>query len=327
MPAHSAPPHLFFLTQPKGNGAILFSMRGTLRGPELSKIGTFEDHDESQLLAATLNAALQGGAGALAKVHGCSASLPGPLRKAITDIADEIEDTHRDAPRARAARRAARAVTENLGQLNAAVFSLFSASHCGSCLSCGCNVAEDCAKCAVCGSSPRGRGCGDCGGVGVTPRTAFVLHRQLRDLADKTYRAAYDPDFWEHSVPVSAGTQSDWFLLHCARAYDDLAADLLAGGIPEPRCLAESVLFGYAVDGIGGFSIESVHADEVYQTLPTSRFDYDWEFLANESGLLDVSDRAHDFLEADVAEEDLWDEWFKPYTDVEARDTNRGFCC
>ncbi|MGW2702849.1 hypothetical protein [Streptomyces sp. NPDC001340] len=102
---------------------------------------------------------------------------------------------------------------------------------------------------------------------------AVVLHRQLRDLADKTYRAACDPDFREHSVPVSAGTQTGWFLLHCARAYDDLAADLLAGGIPEPRCLAESVLFGYVVDGIGGFSIESVHTDEVYQTLPASRFD------------------------------------------------------
>lgn len=127
---------------------------------------------------------------------------------------------------------------------------------------------------------PGGRGCGDCGGVGVTPRTAFVLHRQLKDLADKTYLAA--------------------------------------------RCLAESVLLGHAVSGVGGFSIESVCADEVYQTLPASRFDYDWEFLANESGLLDVSDRAHDFLEADVAEDDLWDEWFKPYTDVEPRGTTPG---
>lgn len=322
----SAPSHLF-LTQPKGNGAILFSMRGTPRGPELSKIGTFEDRDESQLLTLTLNAALQGGTGALTKVHRCSASLPGPLRRAITDIAGEIKDANGDAPRAQAARRTARAVTESLGQRNAAAFSLFSATDCGSCPNCGCTVDEDCAKCAVCDSSPRGRGCEDCSGVGVTPRTAFVLHRQLKDLADKTYLAAYDPDFWEYSVPVSAGAQSNWFLLHCARAYDDLAADLLAGGIPEPHCLAESVLFGHAVNSIGGFSIESVCADEVYQTLPASRFDYDWEFLANESGLLDVSDRAHDFLEADVAEEDLWDEWFKPYTDVEPRDTTHGFRC
>ncbi|MFE1519659.1 hypothetical protein ACFW9I_23030 [[Kitasatospora] papulosa] len=327
MPARSAPSHLFFLTQPKGNGAILFSMRGTPRGPELSKIGTFEDRDESQLLTLTLNAALQGGTGALTKVHRCSASLPGPLRRAITDIAGEIKDANGDAPRAQAARRTARAVTESLGQRNAAAFSLFSATDCGSCPNCGCTVDEDCAKCAVCDSSPRGRGCVDCSGVGVTPRTAFVLHRQLKDLADKTYLAAYDPDFWEYSVPVSAGAQSNWFLLHCARAYDDLAADLLAGGIPEPHCLAESVLFGHAVNSIGGFSIESVCADEVYQTLPASRFDYDWEFLANESGLLDVSDRAHDFLEADVAEEDLWDEWFKPYTDVEPRDTTHGFRC
>ncbi|MEV0956983.1 hypothetical protein AB0I97_14025 [Streptomyces sp. NPDC049951] len=327
MPARSAPSHLFFLTQPKGNGAILFSMRGTPRGPELSKIGTFEDRDESQLLTLTLNAALQGGTGALAKIHRCSASLPGPLRRAITDIAEEVEDANGDAPRAQAARRTARAVMESLGQRNAAAFSLFSATDCGSCANCGCTVDEDCAKCAVCDSSPRGRGCEDCSGVGVTPRTAFVLHRQLRDLADKTYLAAYDPDFWEDSVPVSAEAQSNWFLLHCARAYDDLAADLLAGGIPVPHCLAESVLFGHAVNSIGGFNIESVCADEVYQTLPASRFDHDWEFLANESGLLDVSERAHDFLETDVAEEDLWDEWFKPYTDVEPRSTTHGFRC
>jgi hypothetical protein len=114
MPARSAPSHPFFLTQPKGNGAILFSMRGTPRGPELSKIGTFEDRDESQLLTLTLNAALQGGTGALAKVHRCSASLPGPLRRAITDSAEEIEDANGDAPRAQAARRTARAVTESL---------------------------------------------------------------------------------------------------------------------------------------------------------------------------------------------------------------------
>jgi hypothetical protein len=114
MPARSAPSHLSFLTQPKGNGAILFSLRGTPRGPELSKIGTFEDRDESQLLTHTLNAALQGGTGALAKVHRCSASLPGPLRRAITDIAEEIEDANGDAPRAQAARRTARAVTESL---------------------------------------------------------------------------------------------------------------------------------------------------------------------------------------------------------------------
>lgn len=323
MAKNPAPSHLFFLTQPKGDGAMLFSMRATPHGPELSKIGTFDNRDESHLLAATFNAALQGGARALAQVHRCSASLPGPLRKAITDVAEEIEDAHRDAPRARAARRAARAVTENLGQPNVAMFSLFSTTVCGSCGSCGCTADEDCSKCPYCGV--KGRDCGDCGGVGVTPRTAFVLHRQLRDLADKTYLAAHDPDFWEHSIPVSAGTQSDWFLLHCARSYDDLAADLLAGDVPEPRCLAESVLLGYAVDNIGGFSIDSVHADEVYQTLPASRFDHDWPFLANESRLLDVSDRAHEFLEEDAVEEDLWDEWFKLYPGIEPRDKTRGF--
>ncbi|MFC5958380.1 hypothetical protein ACFP51_29230 [Streptomyces pratens] len=323
MAKNSSPSHLYFLTQPKGDGAMLFSMQATPHGPELAKIGTFDSRAESHLLAAALNAALQGGTGALDEVHRCSASLSGPLRKAIIDVVEEIEDAHRDAPRAQAARKVSRAVTENLEQPNVAMLSLFSATSCGNCLACGCAADEDCMKCPVCGVD--GRGCENCGTVEVTPRAAFVLHRELRDLADRTYLAAHQSDFWEHSVPASAGTQSDWFLLHCARAYDDLAADLLAGGIPEPRCLAESVLLGYAVPSIGGPRAESVHTDEACQALPSSRFDKDWEFPVYMSEVLDVGDRAYEFLEADVLEEDLWDEWFKPYPGIEPRDRTRGF--
>lgn len=163
--------------------------------------------------------------------------------------------------------------------------------------------------------------------AGTAAAAAAPRTRAARSAPDKTDLAAHDPALWEHSVPVNAETESDWFLLHCARAYGDLAADLFAGGIPEPRRLAESVLFGYAVEGIGGFNIESVHTDDVDQTLPASRFDHDREFLADESGLVDVSDRAHDFLEADVTEEDFWDKWFEPCTNVEPRDTTRGFRC
>ncbi|GAA3117007.1 hypothetical protein [Streptomyces echinatus] len=324
MPAHSTPSHLFFLTQPKGNGAVLFSVQGAPRGPELSKIGTFDNRDEPQLLAAALNGALQGGAGALSKVHQCSASLPGPLRKRITDLVGEIEEIYGDAPRSQSARKTARAVTETLERPNVALFSLFSTTVCGDCSACGCAADEDCAKCDVCDSSPDGRGCVNCGTVGVTPRAAFVLHHVLRDLADRTYFTVRS-NFWEHSVPDSVETQTDWFLLHCARAYDDLAADLLSGQVPEPRCLAESVALGFALSTIGGLHTESVRADESYRALPASRFDDDWEFLADGVGVFDVGDRARAFLASDVIEDDLWDEWFTPYPGVERRDETRGF--
>lgn len=318
MSAHSTPPsHLFFLTQPKGDGAILFSMRGTPRGPELSKIGTFGDRDEAGLLAATLNAAVLGGAGAVAKVHRRAASLPGPLSRAITDLTEEIKDARRDAPRARAASRAARAVAENMGQPNVAVFSLFRTTECGNCVACGCAVDEDCAKCLVCG--PDGHGCVDCGSVGVTPRNAFVLHHVLKDLADRTYFTVRST-FWESSLPDSVETQTDWFLLHCARAYDDLATDLLSGEAPNPRCLAERVALGYALSHTGSSHNESVYTDETYLALPASRFDHDWEFLAE----VEVGE-AGKFLDSDVIEEDLWDEWFQPYPSVEPRDQDRGF--
>ncbi|MFI5797377.1 hypothetical protein [Streptomyces sp. NPDC051677] len=310
------------MTQPKGDGAVLFSMRGTPRGPELSKIGTFDNRDAPQLLAAALNAALQGGASALSKVYQCSASLSGPLRKRITDLAGEIEETYRDAPRSQAARKTARAVTENLERPYVALFSLFSTTACGNCPDCVCAADEDCAKCSVCG--PDGRGCENCGTVGVTPRTSFVLHHVLRDLADRTYFTVRS-NFWEHSVPDSVETQTDWFLLHCARAYDDLAADLLVGQVPEPRCLAESVALGYALSTIGGLRTESIRVDESYWTLPASRFDDDWEFLADGVGVFDVGDRARTFLTSDVIEEDLWDEWFKPYPGIKPRDKTRGF--
>ncbi|MFC8421206.1 hypothetical protein ACFUN7_10035 [Streptomyces sp. NPDC057236] len=120
-------------------------------------------------------------------------------------------------------------------------------------------------------------------------------------------------------------TRTDWFLLHCARAYDDLAADLLAGQVPEPRCPAESVALGYALSTLGEFRTGSFRADETYQALPASRFDDDWEFLADGGGVFDVGGRARAFLTSDVIEKDLWDEWFTPYPGVERRDETRGF--
>ncbi|MEV6530516.1 hypothetical protein AB0M86_13100 [Streptomyces sp. NPDC051639] len=183
---------------------------------------------------------------------------------------------------------------------------------------------NDCAECPVCG--PDGRNCENCGTVEMTPRTAFTLYCALRHLSESTY-ITVQHNFWEHSVPDSLETQTDWFLLHCARAYDDLAADLLVGLIPEPRCLAESVVLGYAVSAIGGLATKTHHEDETCQALPASRFDDDWEFLVHESGLFDVGDRARSFLTSDVIDEDLWDEWFKPYPGVEPRDNSRGFRC
>ncbi|MFF5841045.1 hypothetical protein ACFY74_06180 [Streptomyces massasporeus] len=320
MPANSTPSHLYFLTQRKGNGAVLFSMQGTPRGPELSKIGTFDNRDEPQVLAAALNGALQGGTAALTKVHQCSTSLPGPLKKAITDLVEEIEDAHRVASRARAARKTARSLTENLEQPNTAVFSLFSTTACGGCPDCGCVVDEDCANCAVCG--PAGRDCENCGTVEVTPRTAFSLHHELRDLADRTY-VTVQSGFWECGVPDSVETQTDWFLLRCARAYDDLAADLLAGDVPAARCLAESVALGYAMSGLPNSSAELVSEHDAYEALPSSRFDNDWDFLA--SGLFAAGAKAKAFLTSAVIEEDLSEDWFRHYPGVEPRDRSRGF--
>lgn len=267
---------------------------GTADGPELSKVGTFDNPDEPRPIAAALNAALRGGADALAKVRQCATSLPGPLKKAITERAGGIEKTHRDGGEpTETARKAARALTESLGRPNPAMLSFFSTTACGHCADCGCAVDEDCAKCSVCG--PDGRDCGDCGPVGTTPRNAFVLHRTLRDLADRTYFTVRS-SFREHSVPDSVETRTDWFLLHCARAYDDLAADLLAGQVPEPRCLAESVALGYALSTLDEFRTRSFRSDETYQALPASRFDDDWEFLADGGGVFDVGGRARAFL-------------------------------
>ncbi|MFH9131878.1 hypothetical protein ACH4KC_30830 [Streptomyces griseoaurantiacus] len=301
---------------------MLFSIQETSGGPELSKIATFDNPEEPRLIAAALNAALQGEADALAKVHQCAASLPGPLRKAIIERAEGIEESLQGGGEpAETARKAARALTESLGRPNPAMLSLFNTTVCGDCAACGCVVDEDCAKCSVCG--PDGRECENCGRVGVTPKAAFILHRVLRDLADRTYFTVWS-SFWEHSVPDSVETQTDWFLLHCARAYDDLAADLLGGRLPEPRCLAESVALGFARSTIGGLRTESVRADESYRALPASRFDDDWDFL-DEIGVFDIDGKAHAYLTSDVIEEDLWDEWFKPYPNIKPREKNRGF--
>jgi Oxygen-sensitive ribonucleoside-triphosphate reductase len=325
MSGSAARSDLFFLIQRKGNGAMLFSIQETSRGPELAKIGTFDNQDEPRLIAAALNAALQGEEDALSTVDRSRASLSAPLRKAIDDRATGLEKTHRgvgesfhDTP------KATRALTENMGRPNTAMLSLFSTTACGHCPDCGCDVDGDCIKCSVCG--PDRRNCENCRTVRMTPRTAFVLHYLLRSLADRTYLTVQN-SLWEYGVPDSVETQTDWFLLHCARAYDDLAADLLVGQIPEPRCLAESVVLGHALSSISQLDAESIRADEAYQALPASRLDADWELLTDGGEAFDVGDRARAFLASEVIEEDLWDEWFTPYPGVERRDKTRGFRC
>jgi len=320
MPAKSVPTHRFFLTQRKAKGTVLFSIQEALHGPGLSAIATFDDHDEAQLLAATLNGALLGGVHAEAALRDHAASLLGPLGKAVSDLIREINETHQTASRADAARKGVRSVTENLEQPNIAMFTLFPTTHCGGCPACGCVADEDCANCSVCDAN--GRGCENCGTVEVTPRIAYSLYQKLREYADRVYLTV-SYGFWEDGVPDSVETQSDWFLLHCARAYDDLAADLIAGDIPAPRCLAESVALGYLLPGLGGTPDESYSEDDTYNTLPESRFDSDWEFL--ESGLFAPGNKAREFLTSKVIEEDLWEEWFTPYPGVDPRDKTRGF--
>ncbi len=323
MSAESGFPYRLFLTQHKAKGTVLFSVHETANGATLNAVATFDAPSEAHTVAAALNAALQGGDDAMSWLHRCPSSQEGPRSKAIADLVEDIAARHRDAEGAQTAAKAARTFAANLEHPSFALLSLFPTTACGSCSMCGCTAAEDCSECSVCGHD--GRDCENCGIVEVTPRTAYVLHHEFRQKADRTYLTVRS-GLWEYSVPDSVDSQSDWFLLHCARAYDDLANDLLLGSVPKPHCLGESVALGYTVSDLLGSTLDdSVYEHATYRDLPASRYDNDWEFLA--SGEFSTSDKVKHFLDSDTIEEDLWKDWFTAYPGVEPRDRDRGFRC
>ncbi|ONI91291.1 hypothetical protein ALI22I_09505 [Saccharothrix sp. ALI-22-I] len=145
--------------------------------------------------------------------------------------------------------------------------------------------------------------CDDCASDHVTPRTAAVLWGMAGLLADHAYDDVIEhgddpvePDdpMWSvfDEFPRITWLQDAIWRRRAARAFDDLAADLLAGRWPQPTCPAEEMalhlMLRYgeelADDGTSGLDTHFAH-------LPVYDNDLQWTLLA------DVLFKDHDILE------------------------------
>ncbi|MGC0420916.1 hypothetical protein [Embleya sp. AB8] len=157
-----------------------------------------------------------------------------------------------------------------------------------------------------------------------TPRSAALLHATLGILADEV-----DDDVYRHGPdPVLAGREGRWSVLHrlpretwtvvtawrrsLANALDLLAADLEAGRLPFPRCLAEHhALHLGLTDAAEALATDPdlVAADNAH--LPADPTDYDWHGCRRSL----MTTRTTTGVPATA--------WFLPFPDVEPRGAGR----
>lgn len=176
-----------------------------------------------------------------------------------------------------------------------------------------------------------------CPATHIVPRTADLLFTTLVVLADE----AYDDVAEFGDEPVGSGDGIEWSLFamlprgtwratadwrrRFARACDDLAADLAAGQLPVPRCLAEHLAIQLAIEDAPDYLPNRDGGDDsvdlAHEGLPVTRWDYDWDGCAR---VLCARRRVIVLVvaEPEAAADDTWFDWFD---DVEPRDPLRGF--
>ncbi len=190
--------------------------------------------------------------------------------------------------------------------------------------------------------------CGRCHGFHLTPRTAAVLYVNAQALGD----AGFD-DVAEHGDdPVTAA--GEWMLFdqyppltyrgnavwrrQAARAFDDLAEDLQAGQVPEPRCPAEEMALRLTLSSAEAMLLDmSDYVDALVTELPADPDDYDWpaafESLLQDDDIAALFSAEHDGIEDPDSEQNnaigmgdyrprAWFDWFDS---ADPRDGRRPF--
>lgn len=183
----------------------------------------------------------------------------------------------------------------------------------------------------------------------LNPRTADLLYLSLvvaadmgfDELAGHDVGEAVDRDgLWNFfdRIPPSTWPQDGTWRRQFARSCDDLAADLVAGRLPVPRCLAEEAALRLAFEDAQerleerGFLQSSGH-----EAHARAEGDYDWDECARALGMNKhfplLGDPRFDGIDDPASEENarlgLGDlrpaRWFEPYEGVDPRDRERGF--
>lgn len=172
----------------------------------------------------------------------------------------------------------------------------------------------------------------------LTPRQRRLLAVLSTLYADETYddiEAIGDEPITagaEHSVgvldlfPPATWDRDLTFRRGLARAIDDLAADLDAGGDPEPRCTAEEMALHLVLRRASGS--EDGELAHLLDGIAPHPNDHDWrspsDFLFQDHDVLLMFDP--DFVPHRVDYEFLDLElWFTPFDTKTARDPGRGF--
>ncbi|SCF18964.1 hypothetical protein GA0074695_4173 [Micromonospora viridifaciens] len=190
--------------------------------------------------------------------------------------------------------------------------------------------------------------CAACSEFQLTPPTAAVMWAVAQILADQ----AYD-DVIEHGddlvtdvgawvlfgdYPRITWQQDAVWRRQAARAFDDLTADLDAGGRPRPTCPGEEMAFHLLLrnardaqeDGWG------MRPDELAM-LPEHADDYDWdtayEVLLQDDDILHLFDAQLDGVEDPDSDQNRFMRmgdyrpaaWFRPFSNATPRDGRRPF--
>ncbi|MFE9845260.1 hypothetical protein [Streptomyces goshikiensis] len=161
----------------------------------------------------------------------------------------------------------------------------------------------------------------------LTPRTADLLHTALAVLADQAYDDVQDladrflygfapaaAEVFDRLPPCTWQTSHRW-RRRMARAFDDLAGDLVQGLPPTPSCPAEEMALHLAVEDVPGHLIDLWEEDE-HHSLPHHQGDYDYSHLPFRN-LYDPFSGVGEVHRPAI--------WFTPFDGRLARDPRRGF--
>ncbi|MGW7072584.1 hypothetical protein ACWGII_29660 [Streptomyces sp. NPDC054855] len=177
----------------------------------------------------------------------------------------------------------------------------------------------------------------------LTARTAVVLCLALSALSKQAWQevAALGDEPLRRGAgglfgalpPVTLGRDGRW-RRHMARAFDDLAADLIAGAEVKPRCTGEEMALHLGIAHARAMERNRPRlVREAVGELPAHRRDYDWDAcsdcLFQGRDVLMLFDGSFvGFEDSDIGQamDNLAPaDWFAPFDSVHARDPARGF--
>ncbi len=308
LPMHTPSKHRVLAVVDRGEGEVV------------EAVATFADQAAADALADGLTGALLRQVDAHAHITAALQGAPDSVRSSVTSLLTNLagsDDEPQLSPVAVALRRPV-----------AAGFDRFPTHgcppHCPVCTT-GCRTGcTDCAACAdddcdICGLPPA-----------VTPRTAAVLHHVAGLLADEVYDDAERGQFPGQAaaadmlLPEVVRGQHQHVFRRMARAFDDLAADLTAGRLPLPACMAEEIALDILIEHARDMGDDLIDDRAIkLDGLPSTAHDYAWDHL--QDVLFQDKDYEGYLYSAAAAGSGDLDHWFEEFNNITPRDPHRGY--